>query len=274
LDEQLHARLAAFEQVWLAPAYAHPHPDRFRIERFTRVAPFPLDEWHERGKTAFRVTFIWREDRLWQGRELWLPRPLRGLRARVRRRLDPTGKVHAQRRRVIAFAEHLRKRVDRLDFAVAGIGGTGQFPSWIQDLRSTDLDVDRERQWCLRYANSHVVVGIHGSNMLLPSAHAGAAVDLMPADRWSNMLQDLLPRVSDPREALYANRLVPSSIRAPELAEIVSSVLMGYGKFLIGMRAEFSDPERPLDPPAYLRARRELLPHLPPSPETDHAASA
>jgi hypothetical protein len=255
-DERIHERLASFDRVWLAHAYAHPHPTRFSIDRFTRIVPFPTDEWEERARLAQVVTFIWREDRIWSLTEPEVPRPLSGIRHRLRR-LAPLAGVMAQRRRVIRLAERLRTDLDRLDFAVVGLGTTGAFPRWIRDMRLTRLDAGDERRWCERYAASHVVVGVHGSNMLLPSAHAAAAVDLMPADRWTNVVEDLLPRGSDVRESLFAYRMLPVSTVVDEVAEVVRSLFAHRAAFVIGMRPQFSDPWSPVSPTVFLDARRK-----------------
>ncbi len=68
-----------------------------------------------------------------------------------------------------------------MEFAVVGMGISGGLPSWIQDMRSTAPDEMTERDWCRQYARSHLVIGVHGSNMMLPSAHAAAVLTLMPA---------------------------------------------------------------------------------------------
>lgn len=45
-------------------------------------------------------------------------------------------------------------------------------------------------------------MGVHGSNMLLPSAHARATLVLMPRKRWGNFIQDILFQEPNPRLAL------------------------------------------------------------------------
>ena len=74
-----------------------------------------------------------------------------------------------------------RRGIASLDFAVAGLGTPEGLPNKILDLRFSEVTV--ERALCDRYAQSHVVVGVHGSHMLLPSAHAGAVIELMPEER-------------------------------------------------------------------------------------------
>src|SRR5690606_29940319 len=79
-----------------------------------------------------------------------------------------------------------------LDFGVVGLGQPGDFPAWIKDMRSTSINDELEQKWCQQYAASHITIGVHGSNMLLPSAHAGSVINLMPNERWGNCAQDII----------------------------------------------------------------------------------
>jgi hypothetical protein len=63
--------------------------------------------------------------------------------------------------------------------------------------------------------------------MLLPSAHAGATVELVPPDRWGNVLQDLVVPAddADARAALFRRRLLPLSSSPEEVAHIVACLM-------------------------------------------------
>ncbi len=236
LAAQIQQRLATYAEVQLSVAFSHPHPKDYMIERFTRVKPFPLDEWEPRLARP-TVTFIWREDRLWLPAPQSLRLPL--VWQRIMRRLCRYQPVREQTRSIVALAEHLRARLSALDFAVVGLGTPGDLPRWISDLRTRQLDARLERSWCERYAQSHVVIGVHGSNLLLPSGHAGATINLMPNERWANVLQDLLFRTSDLRETMFRFRLLPSTTDYVEIVNIVYSLLFTHQDMIKGMRPEF-----------------------------------
>ncbi len=52
-----------------------------------------------------------------------------------------------------------------------------------------------------------LVIGVHGSNMLLPTAHAGSLVELIGPERWGNFTQDVLFReAGDCRETFFRYR--------------------------------------------------------------------
>lgn len=226
LGSEIHKRLKNYNECFLSVAYSHPHPKSFSIERFTGITPFPIDEWYERIKKP-TVTFIWREDRHWVGEGFSTP-----INHLIRRFLFNN---LIQRRKIVSLATHLRKELPNLDFSVVGLGESGSFPTWISDLRTANVDDEVEKAWCEQYASSHVVIGVHGSNMLLPSAHAGATIELLPQDRLGNILQDLLMKDVDCREAIYRYRIFPDSISVVTLSDIIYSLLKNYKSIMLDM---------------------------------------
>lgn len=224
LAHEIRKRIEPLDECWLSVAASHPHPNDFNIERFSRVSPFSLEQWANRSPT---VTFVWRDDRLWasiaNGR-------MARMQAYIQRGFNTA--LMQQRQRVIALAERLKANHPEIDFAVAGFGRAGDMPSWILDLRFDVIDEVSERRLCERYAASHVVVGMHGSNMLLPSAHAGATVEIMHSKHWGNILQDILFRAEDIRSAAFRHRVMPANIDPITLAEVVNQILQRYPDFI------------------------------------------
>lgn len=226
LAREVRRRVEAFGAASLSHALSHPRPDEFDIERFTRVKPFPLEEWDARLSRP-TVTFIWRDDRPWRG----------AVNTTQSNRLGRLGQLitsrprpgDEQQERVSELAETLRRDLPALDFAVAGLVNNeerGGLPEWVEDLRRTTLDYDAERAWCKRYAASHLIVGVHGSNMLLPSAHAGGIVELIGPERWGNFTQDVLFRdTSDCRETLFRYRFVDETTPPSPVAQLVNLIL-------------------------------------------------
>lgn len=233
LAREIRRRVEAFDQVSLSHALSHPRPDEYDIERFTRVEPFPLGEWGARLARP-TVTFIWRDDRPW--RAVATDDAPSTRRENLRRLIAPPARSSVgQHNLVSALAEALRRDWPALDFAVAGlseaVGGT-DMPAWVKDIRRRGLVSDDERSWCERYAASHVVVGVHGSNMLLPSAHAGALVEIIGPERAGNFTQDILFReASDCRDVLFRYRFVPDSTPPLALAQLVSLLLKKLESF-------------------------------------------
>ena len=218
LAEELKRRMPMAQNWKLAPAFAHPHPNDFEIARFTGVEPFELGRWAENPA----VTFIWREDRLWSKS---LPPAAGRLAARILRRAGLTSPQAEQTRQIVRLAERMRQSVPALDFAVAGLGTPGGLPAFISDLRTTQITGKTETEWCGRYARSQIVIGVHGSSLLLPSAHAGVTIDLMPEDRWGNLAQDVLPNAPDVRAGLCRYHFLPLETGADTVAAVAGSLL-------------------------------------------------
>jgi len=257
LAAEIKRLIEPLEECRLGVAFSHPHPEDFDIQRFSRVAPFPIEKLEVLSEKP-AITFIWRDDRVWG--EQKLSGRLRSLPGRLKRRfgLSP-GSINEQKRRIVTVAEVLRKSFPHLDFAVAGLGKPGGIPRWITDLRTLEVNEKVERSWCERYAQSRVVIGLHGSNMLLPSAHAGSVIELVPFNRWGNLIQDILINKLDARENMFLIRFLPAEVLPAFVAEVTVSLLHQLPSSLINFKRPWCD-HRALekDPWLIINKRREL----------------
>jgi len=218
----------------------------FSVERFTGAKPFPLDAWDERPPS---VTFIWRESssggstrRFWcslpdETTPLWRsvlasPRSeIRGIVNLLGEKYDrPALSMREQARNIERTARTLRQRVPGVDVAIAGVGTTGSFPEWMTDIRYDAPDDREERELCERYANSHVVVGIHGSHMSLPSIHAGAVVELVQDHKWKQYSGDIGFRTANLVDEFLRYRMIPAATPPRRVATIVGHLLQNLPK--------------------------------------------
>lgn len=209
LSRRIRELFEQFNCVRISPAF--PHPVAGDPQRFTKVAPY------ERQKTpGRRVTFVWRDDRLWvwDRQELWF----KVLRHFLKRWI--------QKQRILKLFRKLRNC--GLDFVptVVGVGTSPGFPAWIEDkIVPHPVPQELETRICEVYAQSLAVVGVHGSSMLLPSWHALSTFDLMPENRWGNFAQDILYRDVEPRTAAVRLRYAALSTPIPVLAAQIASML-------------------------------------------------
>lgn len=222
LDHLIQKESERFFEIYVSRA--HSQPKDFNITNFTGI------DKHDFKREDFRITFIWREDRLWWSHNFSL---------RVARKLNYMKPLlYWQNYKICKLFSFLRNKIQNAKFTIAGLGTFTKFPKWIDDLRINQFNEDLEREACRIYAESRLVIGVHGSNMLLPSAHAGMTLDLMPYDRWSNFAQDVSYQECDNRLSSYRYRYLPLNINTGLLAFISSLQINGYSYFKKQMMCE------------------------------------
>jgi hypothetical protein len=210
-----------FEQIYVSEAYSHP--SLFDITRFTRVPKHSFAD-----KEDVNITFIWREDRLF----------INSLLFRILRKLNLLSiGLTVQNWKVRRLFEGIRSRVPFAKFAVAGLGTQTKFPEWIEDYRVEMFNEKIEQDICQVYADSRLVIGLHGSNMLLPSGHAGMTIDLID-ERWGNFAQDIIYQESNQKMATFRYRFLPYQTQTDTLAFIAAVMVLTVDEFKSYMTAD------------------------------------
>jgi hypothetical protein len=191
-----------------------------------------VSNWKATVAKSPTVTFIWREDRLWDLKKNQNA-PVKITPKQIKTQLD----------NVVDLEKSIREKYPNLDFAICGLGDCGKVPDGIQNLTALKIDEDVERRWCERYAKSHIVIGVHGSNMLLPSSLAGTVIELLPVDRYGNSMQDILISTDDARIAVIRYRLIPLASTPAEVAELAYAVLHYLPLQLLNFEQVWNDHE-------------------------------
>jgi hypothetical protein len=215
-----------FNAIYLSRAYSHPDFTTIDITRLTGIRPFDLAAFKERKPT---ITFILREDRWWftSIADYWFYRICRKLKV-----LSWGGRILTlrQNRLIKRTIKDIIKKLSQADFYIAGLGSTGDFSGYAVDERETKIDTCVETAWCEIYAKSHVVVGVHGSNMLLPTAFAAGCVEILPQERYGNMVQDISVRYNDRRQ-LFFYRFADQYSSARSVAAKVVAMVNHYDTY-------------------------------------------
>lgn len=216
LNEKINKELVRFGKVYLSRA--HSHPRELNISSFTGVPT------HDFKKKFYRITFIWREDRTWFSSDIvsYLLKKFNFL--------FPL--IVWQNVKVTRLLMKIKSRLPDAQITVAGLGKTTNFPSWVDDLRVKHFDSKAERKLCVVYSESRLIIGVHGSNMLLPSAHAGMMVNLVNSWRLSNIAEDVIYPSGhlDLREISYRYRYYPIEISISSLSQHGSSMVSDHNK--------------------------------------------
>lgn len=221
-NEKIQNELQRFSHIYLSKAYAHPSD--FDITNFTEVKK------HDFQKEEFRISFIWREDRAWIN-SLILNKAINKSRNNVLKNIL----LKWQKRKIVQLFSEVKKTFPYAKYTVAGIGKPRKFPVWIDNQIVEKLDANLERKLCHVYSESRAIIGVHGSNMLLPSAHAGMTIDLMPDDRWGNFAQDILYQEEDVRMGCYRYRYIPISQNAKILSKLIVNMVQNRDRFYENM---------------------------------------
>lgn len=228
IDQFVHEQWDRYDQIYLAPGYSHPDFSKIDITRFTRIEPFNLEDYLTAPK---RITIVTRPDRLWYSSPFmkFIHRVLRkiGLFAGIA--------VWIQDRMVAKTIRKIRKGYPDAGFTVVGLGKRRGMPAGVVDLRTTKMDLDTELEWCRTYSKSQVVIGVHGSNMILPTAHAVGCVEILPYQRYGNIVQDISVRYTD-RMQLFMYRFVDEFASPSYVARHVCSMFKDYEVYRLDNR--------------------------------------
>jgi hypothetical protein len=223
LSDKINLQLDRFSLVYLSKGHIIPTNQNIEIERFTRIKPYNFIS----ASVQPEITFIWREDpdRLWI-RNYYLLKGCKKL--GIGKILLP---IHLLRVKLIFRL--LKKRLGKkYSFSVAGLGKSGRLPSFVNDRRVQTFDDESEKKLCILYSQSILVFGIHGSSMLLPSAHSGMSVSLMPSKRWGNFAEDILFTEHDVRLSSFQRRIISLNISIFDLRDILCDMVTGRDYFL------------------------------------------
>jgi hypothetical protein len=225
LTRNINEQTGRFDKVYLS--HAPLCPKDVDIEKFSKIKPYGFEEKHT-DKEKPRVTFIWREDinRFWF-KSYWFYGGLRKL--GIAKVILP---FHYMRILIFLYLLNYRLKNENYQISLAGLGQFGWFPSFVDDQRVEKFNKETEIATTKIYAESTLVLGVHGSSMILPSAHAGMTVSIMPIKRWGNFIEDLLFNETDVRLASFQRRVIPMNTTIMETADICVNMITARGYFI------------------------------------------
>jgi FkbM family methyltransferase len=205
LEERIASELERFDRCLLSPAFPHPDPATYSLDRFLEGI-----EPERTGEPSIVMSL--RDDRLWGSDE------------------------KAQREHVARFWNRVQARFPSAGCTAVGVGRRATIPAGIEDLRSTAPDEALERRWLALLRGADLVVGVHGSNMLLPSGLAQATIELLPEPRYGNVFQATLVGQAEPVSALFRHRTIYgdatlSDVSGERVAAVAVSLLTELDRF-------------------------------------------
>jgi len=206
LERAVDRELARFSRCRLSPAFPHPHPSTYDLEDYVGAVGGPA------ASDGPSVVLVLRDDRTWGSSK------------------------RAQTRNVERLTNLLLERHPTVAISAIGVAAPEGLPAPIQDLRTARPGAEDERRWLATLARADLAVGVHGSNLLLPSAMARATIELLPRERYGNLLQATLIRESDPLTALANHRVMYgdkslSDICGRRVGEVATTILAERDRF-------------------------------------------
>ncbi len=228
INDFIQNELKRFSKVYLSLAFSHPEFGKIDIEKFTGIKPFNIHNFTKQNPT---FTFIYREDRLWTSGKLssmiseinsqmYLFSLLKNI------------LILFQKRKIIKTFRLLKNIFPNAVFNIVGIDTKGKYPAFINDMRKNKINISIEKLWCKIYSESHIVIGIHGSNMILPSVLSAGFIELLPMSREDNFLQDIAKSFNN-RVDVFLGRFTQEYVRPIELASKIASVINKFPEAFI-----------------------------------------
>lgn len=213
LDSLVQEQWPRFTNVALASPAVHPESTKINWETFLHTSRFSLNDF---ALKPLRICFVHREDRLWINNRLEL------FINKVCRKLGWytwTKKLFLARQNVrfARTARKIRKQFPETEFYLAGLGKPGRLPYPLQDQRNPNPDKAQELAWCTLYASCQIVIGVHGSNMLIPTALSGGFVEILPHHKIDHITEDVV-HIHPNRWAAFLGRYVSEFASAKEVA--------------------------------------------------------
>ena len=178
INQQIKAEFLKYESVFLAVLQSHP---KFNNDVFFEKSDLPT--YQEIKKK--RITIIYREDRTW-GRGMFM-----------------------QYVNLMKLIILIKKRFKDYQISITGSGKSFNFFNLIEDFR-VDETVNEvpDDKWIKIWNESICVIGVHGSSLLLPSIYSYSVIELLPNDRFGNLLQDYLFSNKSIKESMFKYRIV------------------------------------------------------------------
>jgi len=225
LDEFIKHQFLRFDAVFLSNAYTHLDQTRYiDLQAFVKWPKFELSQFTTK---PVCITFVVREDRFWHNSVImdFL------FKVMVKGKLQHFLKNLFNERQIKLIEEtvvHLQKQLPQVKVVITGLGKSGTFGNSALDLRVNVIQDETEKQWNQVYSESQLVIGIHGSNMLIPSFLAAGFINLVPRYKIPHMAEDTCLPHSNSRYLHFLGRHL-DEFSSPRLVSLhVISIIKNF----------------------------------------------
>jgi hypothetical protein len=196
-------QLTAVKQCDLSVAKVYHDLAAIDSEPFLKTKSFDIAKFDELPRT---VTFVLRADRYWLANRLddFINRVF------IKLKIQKSFRAYFIRKQ----NRLVKKTIDKLKDVHVNVVRT--------DTKSITPEI--EKQWCDLYAKSHLVIGVHGSNMLIPTSLAAGFIEILPSYKIPHLGEDVVLR-HDGRDAILLGRHVEQYCSPSLLARHITEAL-------------------------------------------------
>lgn len=187
-DDFIKTEIRRFDTVFLHGTYMPPDFFSIDYEKFTKTKRFDLNSYIYIPPV---ITFICREDRTWTNSSIEYFFYLFFKKFRI---YSIARRYFAKRQNELfsKTANLIHQEINDTNFYVTGFDKSGGIAPIIKDLRITGTPKEEiERSWCSIYSQSHLVIGVHGSNMLIPTSLSAGFINILPSHKINNYGEDV-----------------------------------------------------------------------------------
>ncbi len=203
LQSFVKTQLKDIKQLDLSGAKVYHDLAKIDSEPFLKTKSFDIKKFDELPHT---VTFVLRNDRYWHASKLddFMNRVLISLGIQ---KLFRSYFLWRQNRLV----QKTIKKIKNISINIIGPNYEG-------------VTSELEKQWCEIYSKSHIVIGVHGSNMLIPTSLAAGFIEILPGHKIAHLGEDIVLR-HEGRYAVLLGRHVNQFSSPAVVAEHITEML-------------------------------------------------
>lgn len=223
LDKWMKSQFQRFRKVLLHPVFIHLDHRQMDFEKILGEKPFDLEYFYD---SSIKITFVWREDRFWLANRFlhWLYMVSRKF--KLEKFFKPLF-LWRQKKLIHRLAKIINRSFSEVCFTVTGLGKSSVFPAGIKDERVTTINFEVEKRWNNIFSKSHVVLGVHGSHMLIPSALAAGFVEILPRYKINHLAEDIC-RTHSGRLGQFLGRIIDENAGPKLVALHITSMIQRF----------------------------------------------
>ncbi|MDX1629162.1 MAG: hypothetical protein R3345_10720 [Fulvivirga sp.] len=223
-DAFIKAQLPKYKRVFWGQTRMNLNLDTIEIERFSNVKPRAKEDIF---KKSARITFVLREDRFWLRSSFSNFMYKASTKLNLKKICKPYF-LFSQKHNVKSLIRKLRRVDPGCKFTLAGLGRSGNFEKSIKDLRCNyETYIDQGFERSRLYADSDMVIGVHGSHMMIPSGLAGSFINLTPSFKIETFGQDFIPKYKTTQHQIFFGRFLPISTPIKDIVKHYLSIKSG-----------------------------------------------